>query len=191
MLAHQMAAAHKTAMQFVVDAREELLRYRNTGFKYPQASVEAARMATTAAKPWICGEGGRTVTGGHRVSSTDGWTGEDWQAFFEERAAIAEFDGGLSRTQAEAQAFECCVVEWLSRNPGRSTPGRCLSCGSGERLNDPLLPFAAKITGAAWLHSLCWEAWSEKRRAEAIRSLSAVGIVESQGQTDRADRGHR
>jgi hypothetical protein len=123
--------------------------------------------------------------------TTDGWIGEDWQAFFEERAAIAEFDGGLSRTQAEAQAFECCVVEWLSRNPARSTPLRCLNCGCGEHLNDPLLPFAAKITEAAWLHSLCWEDWSKRRRAEAIRSLSAVGIVESKGQTDRAHRGHR
>ena len=27
----------------------------------------------------------------------DGWSGEDWQVFFEERAGIAEFDGGLPR----------------------------------------------------------------------------------------------
>jgi hypothetical protein len=55
--------------------------------------------------------------------TTDGWTGEDWQYFFEERAAIAEFDGGLPRTQAEGQAFECCVVEWLNRNLAPSKPG--------------------------------------------------------------------
>jgi hypothetical protein len=29
--------------------------------------------------------------------ANDGWTAEDWQAFFDERAGIAEFDGGLSR----------------------------------------------------------------------------------------------
>ena len=34
-----------------------------------------------------------------------GWSSEDWQAFFDERASIVEFDGGLPRPQAEAHAF--------------------------------------------------------------------------------------
>ena len=46
-----------------------------------------------------------------------------------ERAGIAEFDGGLPRAEAETRAFECCVVEWLNRNPVCSPPGRCLDCG--------------------------------------------------------------
>ena len=50
MLADQMAVAHKIAMRFAADAQEELSRYSNTGFKYPNASVEAARMATIAAR---------------------------------------------------------------------------------------------------------------------------------------------
>ena len=53
----------------------------------------------------------------------DGWSAEDWQAFFDERAGIAEFDGGMSRADAEAHAFNCCVDEWLKRNPVRSAPG--------------------------------------------------------------------
>ena len=40
----------------------------------------------------------------------DGWSAEDWQAYFDERAGIAEFDGGQPRPEAEARAFECCVV---------------------------------------------------------------------------------
>jgi hypothetical protein len=52
----------------------------------------------------------------------DGWSGEDWLAFFDERAGIAEFEGGLPRGEAEARAFECCAVEWLNRNPVCSTP---------------------------------------------------------------------
>ena len=36
---------------------------------------------------------------------------EDWYAFFDERAAIAEFDGGLPRREAEVRAFRACVVE--------------------------------------------------------------------------------
>ncbi len=53
----------------------------------------------------------------------DGWSGEDWREFFDERAGIAEFDGGLPRDQAEARAFSCCVGEWLHRNPVRSPVG--------------------------------------------------------------------
>src|SRR5207342_393585 len=52
----------------------------------------------------------------------DGWSAEDWQVFFDERAGIAEFDGGLPRGAAEAGAFACCVVEWLNRNFERSPP---------------------------------------------------------------------
>ena len=48
--------------------------------------------------------------------ANDEWSAEDWQAFFDERAGIAEFDGGLPRNAAEAKAFECCVAEWLNCN---------------------------------------------------------------------------
>ena len=60
--------------------------------------------------------------------SSDGWSAEDWLAFFDERAGIAEFDGELPRAEAEARAFACCVVEWLNRRPARSRPGRCRDC---------------------------------------------------------------
>jgi hypothetical protein len=56
--------------------------------------------------------------------ANNGWAAIDWLAFFDERAGIAEFDGGLPRQDAEARAFACCVVEWLNRNPVRSSPGR-------------------------------------------------------------------
>ena len=54
MLADQMAVAHKIAMRFAADAQEELLHYKNAGFKFPHAGVEAARMATTAARLMDC-----------------------------------------------------------------------------------------------------------------------------------------
>ncbi len=63
--------------------------------------------------------------------SLEGWSAEDWRAFFEERAAIAEFDGGLPRAEAEARAFACCVAEWINRNPTPSATGRCMACGGG------------------------------------------------------------
>lgn len=88
--------------------------------------------------------------------SLDGWLAEDWQAFFGERAAIYEFDGGLPRPEAEARVFDCCVVEWLKRNATQSPPGRCLNCGGGEPPGDPLLPFGTDTSGGhAWLHRAC------------------------------------
>ena len=107
----------------------------------------------------------------------DGWSAEDWQVFFDERAGIAEFDGGLPRGQAEARAFACCVVEWLNRNPVRSPPGRCLGCGGGDHAHDPLLPYGIESTGHAWLHSRCWPAWYAGRKAEAVAALAAMGIA--------------
>jgi len=74
----------------------------------------------------------------------DGWSAEDWQAYFDERAGIVEFDGGVPRLEAEAYAFECCVVEWLNRHPVPSDPGRCAWCGKAESLGAVVLPFGTE-----------------------------------------------
>jgi len=103
--------------------------------------------------------------------ANDGWSPEDWQVFFDERAGIAEFDGGLPRAEAEARAFACCVAEWLNHNPTPSVPGRCLGCGDGERTCEPLLPFGTDTSGHAWLHRLCWPAWYRAREAEAVAAM--------------------
>jgi hypothetical protein len=106
----------------------------------------------------------------------DGWSAEEWQAYFHERAGIAEFDGGLPRPEAEAQAFTCCGVEWLNRSFVRSTPGRCLACGDDTSAHDALLPHGIQPNGHIWLHSRCWPAWHARRKAEAAAALAAMGI---------------
>jgi len=106
----------------------------------------------------------------------DGWCAEDWQVDFDERAGIAEFDGGLPRPKAEAQAFACCVAEWLNRHPQTSPPDRCFACQGGDSANDPLLPFGTENSGHTWLHHRCWRAWHEGRKAEAVAALEGMGI---------------
>ena len=106
----------------------------------------------------------------------DGWSAADWRAFFDERAGIAEFDGGLSRAKAEALAFDCCVVEWLNRNPAWSESGCCLQCRRGADPGNPLLPFGTEPASHAWLHGACWQAWHRARQTEAIAALRAMGI---------------
>ena len=107
----------------------------------------------------------------------DGWSAEEWQAHFDARAGMAEFDRGLLRSEAKARAFECCVAEWLNRNFERSPPGRCVACGGDDDANDMLLPHGVEPHGHAWLHSRCWSAWSAQRKAEAVAALNAMGVT--------------
>jgi hypothetical protein len=106
----------------------------------------------------------------------DSWSAEDWRVFFAEWAGIAEFDGGLPRAEAKDIAFACCIAEWLNRNAARSSPDRCLGCGRGEHVHDPLLPFGTEATGHAWLHGRCWTAWHAVRKAKTVTALAAMGI---------------
>jgi hypothetical protein len=106
----------------------------------------------------------------------DGWSAEDWQAFFDERAGIAEFDHGLLRDKAEAQAFTRCVVEWLNHHPPPCAPGRCAGCGKPETPFAMVLPFGAG-EHHAWLHADCWPAWHQSRQAEAATVLRKMGIA--------------
>ena len=51
-------------------------------------------------------------------SCPNGWSGDDSLMFFEERAAILEFDGGFSRREAEVRALEECFEKWRRRCEG-------------------------------------------------------------------------
>jgi hypothetical protein len=107
----------------------------------------------------------------------DIWDANDYRAFFDERAGITEFDGGLTRGQAEAKAFESCVVEWLNQHPERSYPGICASCSRPEQNNAPVIPFGIRAHAHTWLHPECWHGWQQQRRTEAIASLADLGIA--------------
>jgi hypothetical protein len=107
----------------------------------------------------------------------DGWTVQDWRMLFDERAGIAEFDGGLLRVEAEIQALDYCVIEWMNRNPARSPPGCCIGCGKREHVRDPLLPYGVEPPGHVWLHPRCWPSWHAGRKAEAAAALKVMGIA--------------
>ncbi len=104
------------------------------------------------------------------------WTAEDWQTFFDERAGIAEFDGGQTRANGEAVAFECCIVEWLNRHPERSDPDRCAWCEKPDRDGHAVVPFGTESHGHSWLHPECWNPWHENRREGARQALAAMGL---------------
>ncbi len=121
---------------------------------------------------------GQAVTSPVAGSATSIWYAEDWQAYFDERAGIAEHDGGLARVEAERQAYECCISEWLWRSPPpASGPERCAHCGKplGEPGRDGL-PFLTGDGGHTWLHSGCHGDWTAQRRAEAATALAILGL---------------
>jgi hypothetical protein len=118
----------------------------------------------------------------------DGWSAEDWRLFFEQRAAVAECDGGLPRKNAEAQAFECCVVKWLDLNPTPSARGHCAWCGQSES-HAPVVPFGTEP--GTWLHRECWSEWRKMRPFHAKEALTRMGIGDlSDGCIVTGDCGH-
>ncbi len=104
------------------------------------------------------------------------WLAEDWRTFFDERAGIGEHDVGLSRADAEALAFESCIVEWLNRNPAPSDPERCAWCGESDVSGAAVLPFGTETHGHTWLHPQCWNDRHTARKVEAVAALSTMGI---------------
>ena len=106
----------------------------------------------------------------------DRWTAEDWRAFYDERAGIAEYDSGQPQADAEALAFECSVVEWLNRHAKLSDPGRCAWCEKSDRDGHAAVPFGTEIYGYTWLHPECWNVWHREGRSRAADALETMGI---------------
>jgi hypothetical protein len=116
-----------------MSAAEALKAARAAGIKLAIDGDDLLLEASTSPPPAVIDSltGHKTEIVAMLRSPRDGWSAEDWQLFFEERAAIAEFGGGLLRTEAEAQALACCIVEWL--NSTRLHPRRDVAHGAATR----------------------------------------------------------
>ena len=103
------------------------------------------------------------------------WDATDWQVFYNERAAICEHDGGLSRSRAEEKAFECSVLFWLNLNPpaANSFNGDCPHCS--KPLGEKCIPALAG-GGHVWLHHACHQPWRDRRNAKAVAALKDMGV---------------
>lgn len=93
-----------------------------------------------------------------------------WRDYFEERAAIREHDGGMSRADAEARARADCVARWRALNPlPASGDGACVQCGKAR----PDTPVLAR-GGHAWLHRECWAPMNAARNEMAFAAVRAL-----------------
>ncbi len=105
------------------------------------------------------------------------WDADGWRTFFDERAGIAEFDHHLSRAEAEALAYESCIVVWLNRNPpSENGPECCIQCNKPMEETEAL-PFLTGDGGHIWMHDHCHAAWMRRRQAEAAGALRRMGVA--------------
>ena len=105
------------------------------------------------------------------------WGAADWIDLYEERCAIAEHDGGLSRAEAAASAYQSCVIAWMNSNPAPANdPDRCAHCDEAMDDNEAL-PFLLNGAGGhVWMHDTCHAAWMECYRADARDALAEFGL---------------
>lgn len=106
------------------------------------------------------------------------WDADDWQTFYDERVAIAEHHGGLSRPAAEARAWECSAAHW-----GNLVPPIIASADHCPVCNRPVgavevgaIPVVRPGGGHIWLHRDCHAQFLTRRRVEARRALVAMGL---------------
>jgi hypothetical protein len=91
----------------------------------------------------------------------DGWSIEDWQAFFDERAGIAEYDGGLSPRKQKLSRLN--IALW---NGSCATQfDQCLAAVSAV--------VAVTSTQALWCHS----AWKPADTYGCIRIVGQHGTL--------------
>ncbi len=111
--------------------------------------------------------------------ANDGWSAEDWQVFFDERAAIMEYDGEISREEAERQALDWCITTWLAANPPCGLDkGLCSACGEPiGRVGEDSIPLLAGKESHAWVHHTCVDEWRLQRRNLAVAALAKMGVL--------------
>lgn len=110
------------------------------------------------------------------LRAPDGWAADDWQIFFEERAAIAEFDGGFDRAEAERRAGELCLTRWQQTHPpAPSPPLTCAHCGGAVPRHHGRVAYVA-ARRAVQVHPNCITPWQTARRMAAIVAMRAMGL---------------
>jgi hypothetical protein len=111
-------------------------------------------------------------------AKTYDFTGQDpdfWLHAYEERASIREFEGGMSREQAEHLAYDEVLLAW-HKAYYRPRAGYCAGCQEQLSVNDTIL-----LADCATIHNTrlhCASEYKTKWRTVASLGLSLLGIDE-------------
>ena len=130
--------------------------------------------------------GTRGTEGTPGTAGTDAaWTAADWRAHYDERAGMLEYEGGLSRTEAEARARKWVTAEYMVRAHKATVPGVCAHCGEAGH-DQAVIPHGTVTVGHVWLHSRCWRVWYDGQVESARDALGVMGVFDRNG-TDADD----
>ena len=113
-----------------------------------------------------------------KTETGDPWDAADYRCYYDERAGIAEFDGEMTREEAETAAFEAVVAEWLDRHHKASPTGECAWCGRPEDDAHAIVPIGQGNVHS-WLHPECWPRWYAAQIDRAVSELAKAGIQRS------------
>ena len=108
----------------------------------------------------------------------DPWDREDYTAYFDERAAIRQFDGGAPVEEAETGALEDVAAQWLHHNPPQAGDAHvCAHCQHPlGRVGNDGVPVLAGYDSHLWLHRGCHGPFLAARREVAKVALAEMGI---------------
>jgi hypothetical protein len=105
------------------------------------------------------------------------WSADDWRLYYLERAAIREYDGHLSREEADRRAWRETANRWWHEHGSRSAQGVCCGCGKPVSIKDAIpLPHDQRVHDAD-----CMAAFGRKWLKEAAEALARFGIPAPHG----------
>jgi hypothetical protein len=99
-----------------------------------------------------------------------------WRRALTEKVETIMQPRGLTRHDAEREAFRHLMVEYLNATHPNTDPTRCAHCIKTETPDATLLPFGWG-EGHAWLHRDCWASWRDQRRAKVEDDLARLRVV--------------
>ena len=109
-----------------------------------------------------------------------GADGQVWRGWYEERAAIREFDAGYPRPIAERLAFNETVDRWHRLFGNRPDAACCAGCDQPVSGREAL-----RLPGGERVHvdgdSVCLIAYGRRWRSSAIEALAAHGLTPPEG----------
>jgi hypothetical protein len=98
-----------------------------------------------------------------------------WRRVIAEKIETVMTIRGLPRPDAEREAFDIVLVEFLNATHPDTDPNLCARCGP-ETSDATLLPIGWGERHA-WLHSGCLDPWRAQRRLRAEEELARLGVA--------------
>ncbi len=168
---HEATYRYTTGVRFLL-AVEHILSDLDHSIDPEIAKTSIQRTAKTDRSPPV---GTGTPLGQVAAKSTPpprNLVAADWRDFYEERAAILEHDGGLTRQQADRLAYEATVAGLSNAMPINHPHDRCAACGShlGPQQGLPLADTAVVCDNT------CQTRHMQRQRERAETALGKMGV---------------